>query len=154
MSTHIPTQRARRQTLFASKVDGRAAVVVAVIRILAGAFFMTASIPKFPFAGSLHAYEMAQFVRFGFPPVEAIVILTGVAELVGGALLVIGLVTRVAAAGLAVIMIGAISTAGVRVGGPFHLGVAPTLLAMMVVLLYVGPGAWAIDRRFATHRTS
>jgi putative oxidoreductase len=136
-------------SLFASRVDGTAAVVTAVVRIVVGVFFMLVSIPKFPFAGSIHDFEVSEFIRFGFPPILAVVVLVGVVEFVCGAMLMLGVGTRLAAAGLAVIMIGAIGTAGVRVGGWFHLGVAPTMLAVMLVLLYAGPGAAALDRRFA-----
>ena len=43
-------------------------------------------------------------------------------------MLVLGLLTRLAAAALAVNMAGAVLTAGITVGGPIHLGVAPALL--------------------------
>jgi hypothetical protein len=33
------------------------------------------------------------------------------------------------------------------VGGPFHLGLAPALLAANVYLLVAGPGSLALDRR-------
>ncbi|MET7770290.1 hypothetical protein [Nocardia sp. NPDC005366] len=46
-------------------------------------------------------------------------------------------------------MTGAIATAGVRVGGPFHLGVAPTLLLTMLFLLCNGAGSAALDARVA-----
>lgn len=135
--------------LFASRVTGRAAVAVSVVRVVVGAFFILVSIPKFPFSGAIHDYEVSEFIRFGFPPNETIVILVGIAEFVAGVMLVLGIGTRVAATGLAIIMIGAISTAGVRVGGWFHLGVAPTMLAVMLVLLYLGSGAAALDRKLA-----
>ncbi len=44
-------------------------------------------------------------------------------------------------------MVGAISTAGVKVGGAFHLGVAPTLLAIMLFLVWAGSGPAALDQR-------
>jgi len=135
--------------LFDTRVGGRAAAAVATIRILVGLFFIVASLPKFPFTGEAHAHEVSEFVRFGFPPSELLVGLVGIVELASGVLLVLGLGTRLAAAALAVVMIGAISTAGVLVGGWFHLGVAPAMFVVMVVLLYAGPGAAAIDKRFA-----
>ena len=46
-------------------------------------------------------------------------------------------------------MIGAIATAGVRVGGPFHLGVAPTLLVIMLGLVWIGSGKLSVDKRLA-----
>jgi putative oxidoreductase len=44
-------------------------------------------------------------------------------------------------------MVGAIATAGVVVGGPIHLGLAPALLVAMLYLLWAGSGPAAIDRR-------
>lgn len=41
---------------------------------------------------------------------------------------------------------------GVRVGGPIHLGLAPTLLVAMVFLLWAGAGSLALDNRIAAHR--
>lgn len=66
-------------------------------------------------------------------------------ELVCGLLLVIGLLTRPAAAALALTLVGAIATAGRVEGGSFNLGVAPALLAVMLLLLWVGSGRPALD---------
>ena len=67
-------------------------------------------------------------------------------ELVCGALLVVGLLTRPAAALLALNLVGAIATAGRVDGGTFHLGVAPTMLVAMVFLVWAGCGYLALDR--------
>lgn len=146
---HTTSHDSRWQNLLATRVHGRAATAVAIARILAGLMFMLSSIPKFPFAGSTHEREMAEFVRFGFPHSTTIVVLVGVLELVGGLMLVLGMGTRLAALGLAVNMAGAIATAGVKVGGPIHLGMAPTLLVIMLILLWAGPGIRAVDNRIA-----
>ena len=69
----------------------------------------------------------------------------GTVELLCGLLLVVGLLTRPAAALLALTMIGAISTAGRVDGGSFHLGVAPALLAVMLLLVWLGSGRPAVD---------
>lgn len=133
---------------FASRVSGRAGVATAVVRVLAGLIFVLLSLPKF----FLHDFELAEFVRFGFPYSSLIVYLVGLLELGAGLMLMVGLGTRLAALGLAVNMIGAISTAGVQVGGPFHLGLAPALLFAMLFLLWAGPGAAALDQRLAAAR--
>ncbi|APA98695.1 DoxX family protein [Nocardia seriolae] len=139
----------QRNTIFGTRVGGRLAVATSVARVLAGLLFILTSFPKFPFAGQAHRDEMAAFVSFGFPDSPTIVLLVGLLELGGGLLLVLGLGTRIAAIALAVNMIGAIATAGVRVGGPFHLGLAPTLLAVMLFLVWSGTGAFGLDRRIA-----
>jgi putative oxidoreductase len=129
-----------------SRVHGRAAVATAVVRILAGLVFVLFSLPKFV----LHDMELAEFVRYGFPPSDVVVYLVGLLELGGGLLLVVGLATRLAALGLALNMLGAVLTAGVRIGGPIHLGLAPTLLVAMLYLVWSGSGAAALDRRVST----
>lgn len=131
--------------LFDSRVRGRAAVATAVLRVVTGMLFVLAGSLKF----LAHELELAEFILYGFPDSSLVVYLVGLAEVGGGLLLVLGLGTRPAAAGLAVVMAGAVLTAGIRVGGPIHLGVAPALLVAMLYLLWAGPGRGAVDRRVA-----
>jgi putative oxidoreductase len=121
--------------------SGPAALVVALIRAVAGFLFMSISTGKF----FDHAQEAVDFDRYGVPIPEFSVYAVGVIELVGGLLLAIGLLTRFAAAALALNLMGAIATAGRVEGGSFHLGVAPALLAVMLLLLWVGSGRPAVD---------
>jgi uncharacterized membrane protein YphA (DoxX/SURF4 family) len=79
------------------------------------------------------------------PAPDAAVYGVGVVELLCGLLLIVGLMTRPAAAALALTLVGAIATAGRVEGGSFNLGVAPTLLVAMVVLLWAGSGRLALD---------
>ena len=121
-----------------------------VIRVATGLFFISISRGKF-FA---HASETDDFDRYGIPFPAAMVIVVGVVELVCGIALVIGFGTRIAAAVLAANMIGAIATAGRVDGGSFHLGVAPSMLALMLVLVWAGPGRFSVDRVLASRRGS
>ncbi len=123
--------------------DGVPAYVVGLLRIVAGAFFVSVSVGKFVD----HAQEAMDFDRYGVPVPDVAVAAVGVIEVVGGLLLVVGLLTRPAAGMLALTMIGAISTAGRVDGGSFHLGVAPTLLVVMLVLLWTGAGRPSLDHR-------
>jgi putative oxidoreductase len=127
-----------------SRVLGRAARAAAALRILAGLMFLLAAIPKI----AAHQNEIDEFVRFGFPRSSLLVWLVTLLEIGGGLLLVAGLATRVAAAALALNMTGALLTAGVRVGGPIHLGLGPALLLAMLCVLWAGPGAAALDQRW------
>ncbi|MEJ2862141.1 DoxX family protein [Actinomycetospora flava] len=127
---------------FGTRVQGRAAAATTALRIVTGLVFVLFSLPKF----LRHEDELNEFVRFGLPDSSPIVYLVGTLELGAGLMLVLGLATRLAALGLALNMAGAIATAGVQVGGPFHLGVAPTLLLATLYLLWAGSGAAAIDR--------
>jgi putative oxidoreductase len=132
--------------------SGAAAVLVALLRAAAGFVFVTFGLGKFVD----HASEVVDFRHYGIPMPDAAVWLTGTIEVLCGLLLVVGLLTRPAAALPALTLVGAISTAGRVDGGSFHLGVGPTLLAVMLVLLWLGPGRPSIDavlERRAPRRT-
>jgi putative oxidoreductase len=118
-----------------------------VVRIVTGALFVSFSLGKFVD----HAKESADFDHYGIPAPEVATYLVGTLELVCGALLVVGLLTRPAAALLAANMVGAIATAGRVDGGSFHLGVAPTMLVAMIFLTWAGCGYLAVDRSLVVH---
>jgi uncharacterized membrane protein YphA (DoxX/SURF4 family) len=128
-----------------SRVTGRAARVTAGVRIVVGVVFVFFGALKF----LVTEFEVAEFVRFGFPESALVVYLVGLVEVVAGLMLVLGLGTRLAALALAVVMAGAVLTAGLTVGGPFHLGLAPALLVANLWLLAAGSGSAALDRRLA-----
>lgn len=137
--------RTLRVEFFRNRLDGRAALVPTALRVAAGSVFVILSTEKF----FDHAETVEKFVTYGFSDPSVIVYLVGLVELGSGVMLLAGLGTRLAALGLAGDMIGAILTAGLAVGGPIHLGLAPALLLTMLVLLWTGPGALAVDNRVA-----
>lgn len=137
------------RSLFAPRVRGRTANGIALIRIAAGVVFVLFSIGKF----TRHTGEAAAFDRYGVPWADVMTYVVGVLELGGGILLILGLATRVAAAGLAPNMAVAFATAGRIDGGPIHLGLAPTLLVVMLILLWSGAGAYSLDARVPQHLT-
>ena len=122
-------------------LGSRAQLVPLVLRVAAGAIFLGFSVGKF----SHHAKETASFDRFGLPFPSEFVYAIGTTELVFGALLVLGLFTRLAALALVGDMVGAIATAGAVDGGFVNLGVAPILLVTMLALVWLGPGRWSVD---------
>jgi putative oxidoreductase len=128
------------------RTHGFAAWCTTAVRIATGVLFITFSLGKFVD----HAKESADFDHYGIPAPEVATYLVGALELVGGALLVVGLLTRPAAALLAANLVGAIATAGRVEGGSFHLGVAPTMLAAMLFLVWAGCGYLAVDRTLLT----
>jgi putative oxidoreductase len=134
------------EQLATSRFHGPPAYFTTAVRVVTGAVFVSVSTGKF----LDHMQEAIDFKSYGIPVPNAAVYVVGVVELVGGLLLVLGLFTRVAALFLACDMVGAISTAGVMEGGSFHLGLAPALLVAMLFLLWAGPGAFALDGRFAS----
>jgi putative oxidoreductase len=121
-------------------VSARAALVV---RLAAGATIAGFGVGKF----TRHAAETASFVRYGIPFADLATYVVGALELGGGALLVVGLGTRLVALALAGNFVVAIATAGRIEGGPVHLVLAPTLLACMVFLVVTGPGSLALSGR-------
>lgn len=114
-----------------------------MLRIIAGVIFIAFALPKF----LQPEFEIRKFVSYGLPPSSVLVYAVALAELGGGLALVAGLATRPAARLLAGDMAGAVLTAGVSVGGPIHLGLAPALLVTMLYLLWAGPGALSVDGR-------
>jgi putative oxidoreductase len=124
---------------------GTVAVVAAAVRVVAGTALVLIGTGKFVD----HMQEAVDFRHYGIPLPDLAVWVSGTIEVVGGALLVLGLATRLAAALVAVNLVVAISTAGVMEGGTFHLGVGPALLLAMAFLLWSGGGAWSLDGRLA-----
>ena len=134
-------QRLLSLTLAPRGDHGRIAWLLLAARVIPGAVFMVTGIGKFVTFQS----EVAAFRSFGIPAPEVMVVLAGLLEAIGGLLLILGLLTRPVALALAVNMGIAIGTAGRVVGGPFHLGVAPALLVLMLVLVWSGATKWSLD---------
>jgi putative oxidoreductase len=113
-----------------------------LVRWVSGAIFVAFGIGKF----SQHGHEVQSFEAYGLPAPDAFVYLVGGLEIVGGALLLVGLATRLAALALAGNMAGAILVSGIGEGEVLpSLTLAPALLAAMVFLLWVGPGNRSLD---------
>jgi uncharacterized membrane protein YphA (DoxX/SURF4 family) len=116
---------------------------------VAGSIFLVFGIYKF----TDHARETRSFDAYGLPSPGLFAYAVGVLEVVGGALLLAGLLTRPAAALLAGDMVGAVVTAGRVEGGAINLALAPALLVAMLFLLWAGPGRWAVDSRLARSKS-
>jgi putative oxidoreductase len=128
------------------RLHGAAGWIPTIVRVVAGALFVSISTGKFVD----HAQEAVDFDRYGVPFPDVTTYLVGTLELAGGALLVIGLLTRPAALLLAANLVGAIATAGRVEGGSFNLGVAPAMLVATLFLVWAGPGRLALDARLST----
>jgi putative oxidoreductase len=126
------------------------AILALAIRLAAGVIFVSFGIGKFTDHGS----EAMSFVHYGVPLAGTSVWGVGLVETIGGLMLIPGVLTRWAAAGLAADMIGVIATAGRVDGGLLNLGLAPLLLIAMLVLLWTGPGDLSLDAVTARSRTS
>jgi putative oxidoreductase len=114
-----------------------------VLRLASGAIFAGFGLSKF----SHHAREARAFARYGLPEPGTFVYATGTLELTLGLALLLGLLTRPVALGLAGNMVGAIATGGRVDGGFVNLVLAPILLVAMLFLVYAGAGRWSLDGR-------
>jgi putative oxidoreductase len=110
---------------------------VALTRWAAGIIFLIFGVAKF----SDHAAELASFRHYPLPAPEVFVYLVGVIEISGGLLLIMGLLTRLAALALAADMIGAIVISGLGRRELVSLTLAPLLLVAMLSLIRLGAGS-------------
>src|SRR5688572_31504892 len=88
-----------------SLLDSRAPRATILVRLLTGAVFLSEGVQKFLFPDAL---GVGRFVKIGIPAPEIMAPFVGVVEIVCGALLLVGLLTRLAAIPLIIDMIVAI----------------------------------------------
>jgi uncharacterized membrane protein YphA (DoxX/SURF4 family) len=129
----------------------RAAKAVLLIRILVGWVFLSEGIQKFLFPDSL---GVGRFVKIGIPCPQVMAPFVGVVEIVGGALLLIGLMTRLASIPLLIdICVALYATKIVTLaknGLWSTLHEARTDVSMLlglVFLMLVGGGTLSLDAR-------
>jgi uncharacterized membrane protein YphA (DoxX/SURF4 family) len=130
-----PGRRARlARAIAATDAAVRASPGLRRTALVAGAIFVVASTPKFAAPG----WERDAFVRFGLPAPGAMVLLAGVLELAGGALLLARRAVVPSALVLAATMVVATVSGGL-VGGDVipSLTLAPALLVATVALAVV-----------------
>src|SRR5712664_4285734 len=136
--------------------EARAAKAVLLIRILVGWVFLSEGIQKFLFPDSLGA---GRFVKIGIPWPQVMAPFVGVVEIVCGALLLVGLMTRLAAIPLLIdICVALYSTKIIRLAkngfwSTLHEArMDVSMLLGLIFLLLVGGGAWSLDARLAERR--
>ena len=102
------------------------------VALVTGVAFVVAGLPKFVAFG----WELDAFMRFGLPVPEVWVIVAGVVEIVGGALLIAHRHVVPAAFVLAVTMAVAVGVSGIKEGDVIpSLTIAPVLLLACLYLL-------------------
>lgn len=96
----------------------------------------------------------AGFAGMGVPLAGLVGPAVALGELLGGIALIVGLLTRVAGAGLAVIMLGAIFVAHLAAGFflPNGYEFALTLFGASAALALTGAGDWSLDAILARRR--
>jgi putative oxidoreductase len=134
--------------LFPNFVTGRGAVGVLIVRLVTGAAFMFHGWYKIRNEGG----------PFGWMPPEAGIpsLMQGfavLAEFAGGLALILGLLTPLAALGIACTMIVALGKVHLPHGDPFVAGqpgkgsfeLAAVYLANVILLILIGPGVFSFD---------
>ncbi len=122
-----------------------------LIRLMVGAVFLSEGIQKFLFPATLGA---GRFAKIGLPSPEFLGSFVGSFEIICGALVLIGLLTRFASIPLIIIMLVAIATTKAEVladkGVWEMLHGSRTDWAMLlgsIFLLIKGGGLWSLDNR-------
>ncbi len=127
-----------------------------LVRVLVGAVFLTEGIQKFLFPAALGA---GRFAKIGIPMPEISGPFVGVVEIVAGALLLLGLFTRLAAALLLVDIAVAIATTKLTMLGPKGFWATAheartdwSMLVGLVFLLAAGAGTRSLDAHLVRRR--
>lgn len=124
-----------------------------LIRLAVGGIFLSEGIQKFLFPDQLGP---GRFEKIGLPNPEVLGFVVGGFEILCGALVLVGLLTRLAAVPLILIMSGAIVATKMPImvkSGFWKMAhEARTDFSMLMgalFLLLVGAGAWSLDARLA-----
>jgi putative oxidoreductase len=133
-------------------ISTKAPASVALIRLAAGAIFVSEGIQKFLFPDAL---GIGRFIKIGIPMPEFMAPFVAVVEIGCGLLLLIGLLTRLAAIPLTITMLVAIATTKLPVflkSGFWtvaHDGRADfAMLLSCLFLLVAGAGTWSLDAKW------
>ena len=124
-----------------------------LIRLAVGAVFLTEGIQKFLFPDAL---GVGRFTKIGIPAPEIMAPFVGVIEIGCGALLILGLLTRLAAIPLIIDMLVAIATTKIPIlikSGVWAMAHEArtdyTMLLACLFFLIVGAGRWSVDAHLA-----
>jgi putative oxidoreductase len=129
--------------------DAPAAVVL--VRFLVGMVFLTEGIQKFLFAEAL---GVGRFTKIGIPAPEFFAPFVGVVEIGCGLLVVLGLMTRLAAVPLLIDILVAIATTKIPMlvksgfwATAHEARTDYSMLLGLIFLLVVGGGPWSLEAR-------
>jgi putative oxidoreductase len=124
-----------------------------LVRILVGAIFLSEGIQKFLFPESL---GVGRFAKIGIPAPSVMAPFVGVVEIVFGACMIAGILTRLSAIPLLIDISVAIATTKVPMlldkgfwAAAHEARTDVAMLLGLVFLLIVGAGPWSIDRAFS-----
>jgi len=129
------------------------AATTLLIRLMVGAVFLSEGIQKFVFADKLGA---GRFAKIGLPNPDFLGPFVGAFEILCGTLVLLGLLTRLAAIPLVIIMFVAIATTKAEVlanDGFWEMMHGSrtdwSMLLGSIFLLIKGGGRWSVDQKLA-----
>jgi putative oxidoreductase len=129
---------------------------VILVRAMVGGVFLSEGIQKFLFPTALGA---GRFATIGIPAPQIMAPFVGVVEIVCGLLLILGLVTRLAAIPLLIDILVAIATTKVPMllksgfwAAAHEARTDYCMLLGLIFLLVVGGGPWSLDARSSINR--
>lgn len=141
-----------RARVFVSNAPG----AVVLVRLLVGAVFVSEGIQKFRFAGAL---GVGRFTKIGIPWPGFTAPFVGLVEIVCGALVGLGLLTRIAAIPLVIDMLVAIASTKIPIllkSGFWAMAHEArtdwSMLLGSIFLLVVGAGPLSVDARLSSGR--
>jgi uncharacterized membrane protein YphA (DoxX/SURF4 family) len=154
--------------IFRKIIATKAPAAVTLIRFIVGAIFFSEGIQKFLYSAEVGA---GRFAKIGIPSPDIMAPFVGVVETVCGLLLLLGLMTRLAAIPLIITMLVAILSTKIPVllghgfwgfslrNVPYYgfWGIAHeirtdwSLLLGSIFLLIVGAGKWSVDASLYSH---
>jgi uncharacterized membrane protein YphA (DoxX/SURF4 family) len=131
-----------------------ASPAVLLIRLIVGGVFLSEGVQKFLFPGAL---GVGRFVKIGIPAPQIMAPFVGVVEIICGTLILLGLLTRLAAIPLIVDMLVAIATTKIPIlmkdgfwAMAHEARVDYSMLLGLIFLLVEGAGQWSLDAKFDT----
>ncbi len=129
---------------------------IILIRFVVSLIFLSEGIQKFIFPDAL---GVGRFIKIGIPAPGVMAPFVGYVEIICGALILIGFLTRFAAIPLIIDMLVAITTTKIPIlvqkgfwAMAHEARVDYAMLLGAIFLLIVGPGAWSVDQWLATKR--
>ena len=134
----------------------RAPGAVVLVRLIVGTVFLSEGIQKFLFPSELGA---GRFAKIGLPAPELLGPFVGTFEITCGALVLLGLLTRLATVPLITIMLVAITSTKLPMLASKGFWVMAheartdwSMLLGSLYLLIAGAGAWSLDARLGRSR--
>ena len=145
-------------------IETNAHAATILIRIMVGSVFLSEGIQKFLFPAEVGA---GRFAKIGIPDPEVVAPFVGVLEIACGALILLGLLTRLAAIPLIIDMLVAIVSTKIPIllghgfwgfslrnlpyygfwGMAHEMRTDWSMLLGSILLLIIGAGAWSVDAR-------